>query len=93
MTEWYRAYQNINTETESVRKPKINIIKNKTTWFTFCDKWHRESFVHCVIDAETRSICGRQDITPVNSDSMLEFKTIENIPFKDLCKSCLRKTL
>lgn len=68
-------------------------IQSKATWFLLSDKWHRESFIHCIIDGEKRSMCGRQEITPVNMDSMVEFATVDEIPLKDICKVCLKRMI
>ena len=68
-------------------------IQAKVTWFMLSDKWHRESLIHCVVDGEKRSICGGQDINEINSESLIPFATIDEIPLKDLCKHCLRKML
>lgn len=68
-------------------------VQSKATWFLLCDKWHRESFIHCMEDGAIRSICGTQDITPANSDSVVKFETIEEIPLKDICKKCLKRMI
>ena len=68
-------------------------IQVKSKWFLLTDKWHRETVFHYIEANSSRSICGSIEITPVNSEFMLELDTIQNVLLRDICKKCLRKMI